>query len=310
MNDSVGLWGDKRFCSLDFALKERFGRKVAKIAVDAGFTCPTRDGVKGTRGCLFCSSRGSGDFTKPGSILEQMEKQATLARAKWGECLFIPYFQSFTNTYASVEAVRQRLNEALSFPGVAGVALATRCDCLEEPMLDLLEEYHTKTFLWIELGLQTAKDETGRLIRRGFETRDFTEAVIRLSKRGIFSVAHLIAGLPGEGREDFLDTVRLVARLPLWGVKLQMLHVLRDSDLYESFQNEPYRLFEREEYVELVCDALELLPPNRVIHRLTGDGKRANLYAPLWTLDKRRVLTEINQELARRKSCQGKFYSV
>lgn len=302
------LWDSKRYHSLDYALKQRFGGKVAKLSLDAGFTCPTRDGTKGVGGCLFCSSRGSGDFTSAGGITRQMEEQAAMMGQKWKTCRYIAYFQSYTNTYGPVDKIRALFDEALAFPGTVGLAVATRCDCLGKEVLDLLEEYSKRTFLWVELGLQTVSDETGRIIRRGFDTWQFDEAVAHLAARGIPPVVHLIAGLPGEDQHHFMRSVRHVAALPVWGIKLQMLHVLTDSDLFKTFQKEPYRLFDREEYIELICDALEVLSPLQVIHRLTGDGKKEQVHAPLWTLDKRRVLTEIHQELVRRKSWQGKLY--
>ena len=308
MEEVQKLWGDKRYYSLDLALKEKYGRKVAKLALDAGLTCPTRDGTKGKRGCLFCSSKGSGDFTKPGSITSQMGVQANIAQRKWKDCLFIAYFQSYTNTYAPISVLRKLFDEALAFKGVIGLAIATRCDCLGTDIIKLIEEYKNKTYIWVEIGLQTSCDITGKVIRRGFETRELDDAVMELSAHGIPSVVHLIAGLPGENKNDFLNSVRHVANLPIWGVKLQMLHVLTDSDLYETYVEAPYGLFDREEYVDLVCDAIELLSPLQVVHRLTGDGKKENLYAPLWTLEKRRVITEINQEMNRRKSFQGRLY--
>mgnify|MGYP000911662367 CR=1 FL=1 len=306
--ESPILWDNKRYHSLDYALKRRFGEKVAKLSLDGGFTCPTRDGTKGTRGCIFCSSRGSGDFTKAGNITLQMAEQAALLAQKWKTKRYIAYFQSHTNTYGPIEKLKALFDEALAFPGTVGLAVATRCDCLGTEVLDLLEGYNKKTFLWVELGLQTSSDETGRLIGRGFETQQFDEVVGKLDTRGIRTVAHLIAGLPGEDGQGFLRSVRHVAALPVWGMKLQMLHVLTDSDLYEAYLKAPYRLFDREEYVELISDALELIPPDKVIHRLTGDGSKDKVYAPLWTLDKRRVLTEIQQELTRRRSYQGKFH--
>ncbi len=305
--DEKDNWDGKRFHSLDFALKKRLGKKVAKLALDASMTCPTRDGTKGVGGCLFCSSRGSGDFTQYGSITEQMEQQAQIALAKWKDCAFIPYFQSYTNTYASVETLRKLFDEALAYPGSVGLAVATRCDCLQPEVLELLNEYNQRTFLWVELGLQTVSDDTGRIIRRGFSTQEFVDAVTSLDEYRILTVVHLIAGLPAEDQRTFLESVRFVAGLPVWGIKLQMLNILFDSDLYQDYLQSPYRLFSREEYVEVICDAIELLPPRMVIHRLTGDGKKANLYEPQWVIDKRRVLTEINQELQRRKSVQGKL---
>lgn len=307
MEYNSALWGGKRFYSLDFALKERYGKKVAKLALDAGMTCPTRDGTKGSRGCLFCSSRGSGDFTKPGDITRQMEQQAEEAQRKWGNCSFIAYFQSYTNTYAPVKVLRRLFDEALAFPGTVGLAVATRCDCLSDEVVELLAEYNEKTFLWVELGLQTACDITGRFIRRGFDTEEFDKAILRLHAFKIFSVVHLIAGLPGEDKKKFIQSVQHINRLPIWGIKVHMLYVLYNSDLYEEYQKEPFDLPDREDYAEIVCDALEILRPDIVVHRLTGDPRKETLYAPLWTLDKRRVVTEINQQLQRRKSFQGRL---
>jgi radical SAM protein (TIGR01212 family) len=308
MENSSTRWDGKRFHSLDYALKEKFGKKIAKLALYAGMTCPTRDGTKGNRGCLFCSRRGSGDFTKPGSITCQMKQQSEELLGKWDNCAFIAYFQSYTNTYAPVEKLRNLFDEALTFPGTVGLAVATRCDCLSDEVLSLLAEYNEKTFLWVELGLQSACDVTGRLIRRGFATEEFDRAVIRLNKLKILSVVHLIAGLPGEDRKKFLESVKHINQLPLWGIKIHMLHVLNDSDLYDEYQKRPFELPDMEDYAETVCDALEILRSDIVVHRLTGDGNKENLIAPLWTLNKRRVLTEINQELQRRKTFQGRHY--
>ena len=296
---------EKRYYTLDRALKDLFGKKTAKLSLDGGMTCPNRDGTKGVGGCLFCGEKGSGDFTDRGSLANQLEAQAKILRRKWKEPVFIAYFQSFSNTYAPLERLRALWEEALLFEGVQGLAVATRCDCLPEDVLELLDEFNQRTFVWVELGLQTACDPTGARLNRGFSTDDFDKSVKNLSQRGIRTVAHLIAGLPGEGREDFLKSVSHVSHLPIWGVKLHMLHVLKDSPLFNLYRNEPFSLPDKETYGEWVCDALELLRPDIVIHRLTGDGKKENLEAPLWTLDKLSVITEIDREMNRRNSRQG-----
>lgn len=296
---------EKRYYTLDRALKDLFGKKTAKLSLDGGMTCPNRDGTKGVGGCLFCGEKGSGDFTHSGSLAKQLEVQAKILQRKWKDPVFIAYFQSFSNTYAPVERLRALWEEALCFEGVKGLAVATRCDCLSEDVLELLDELNKRTFVWVELGLQTACDSTGARLNRGFATGDFDKSVKNLSQRGIRTVAHLIAGLPGEGREGFLKSVSHVSHLPIWGIKLHMLHVLKDSPLFDLYRKEPFSLPDRETYGEWVCDALELLRPDIVVHRLTGDGKKENLEAPLWTLDKLSVITEIDREMNRRNSRQG-----
>ena len=296
---------EKRYYTLDRALKDLFGTKTAKLSLDSGMTCPNRDGTKGVGGCLFCGEKGSGDFTNSGSLANQLEAQAKILRRKWKDPVFIAYFQSFSNTYAPAERLRALWEEALCFEGVKGLAVATRCDCLSDDVIELLDELNKRTFVWVELGLQTACDATGARLNRGFSTGDFDEGVKKLSQRGIRTVAHLIAGLPGEGREGFLKSVSHVSRLPIWGIKLHMLHVLKDSLLFDLYRNTPFSLPDMETYGEWICDALELLRPDIVIHRLTGDGKKENLEAPLWTLDKLSVITEIDREMNRRNSHQG-----
>lgn len=297
----------KRFYSLNDALYEQFGSRVAKLSLNAGLTCPTRDGAKGYGGCLFCSASGSGDFISQGSVQEQMEQQAKLLSRKWDTQKYIAYFQSFTNTYASPARLESIWQEALGFPGTVGLAVATRPDCLSDPIISLLQAFNLKTYFWLEMGLQTIHNSTGNLIRRGFSTEDFDKKVLELNEKGIRIVCHVIVGLPGEGRQEFLDTVKHVSSLPIWGIKIHMLHILKFSALYDYYQANRFDLPDLEAYTEWVCDALEILRPDIVIHRLTGDGDRKNLYLPLWTANKLKVLSEIDRELARRKSYQGKY---
>lgn len=301
-------WGDKRYHSLNYELRRLFGQKVIKLSLDGGFTCPNRDGTIGRRGCLFCSEEGSGEFTAPRklSITKQIEQQIEFLSPKWKTGKYIAYFQNFTNTYSTVEDLRKKYTEAISYEGVVGLAIATRPDCLPDDVLNLLEEINKKTFLWIELGLQTIHEDTAKLIRRGYELECFEKAVNKLKERNIRIVTHVIMGLPGENRLDMMETVKYLANLKIWGVKFHLLHILDNTDLYEFYKKRPFPLLSKEEYVSLIVDALELLPPNMVIHRLTGDGAKDLLVGPRWSLHKLGVLSAIDRELKVRDSYQGK----
>lgn len=306
------MWNDKRYHTLDYELKKTFGQKVIKLSLDGGFTCPNRDGSVGERGCIFCGEQGSGDFagcsTLP--ILEQIAQQKEFLSAKWPRGKHLAYFQNFTNTYAKVDRLDQLYSGALQVEDMVGLAIATRPDCLPLEVLELLEEYARKTYLWVELGLQTTNPISAEFIRRGYDLECFATAVACLQERNIPVVVHLIFGLPGESAEDMLNSVRFIAKLGVWGVKLHLLHILKDTDLYEHYLTNPFPTLTQEEYVGLVCDALEILPPEVVIHRLTGDGNQKFLVAPRWSLDKLRVLSSIDQELRARDSWQGKKYST
>lgn len=306
------MWGDKRYHSLDYELKQTFGQKVIKLSLDGGFTCPNRDGTIGERGCIFCGVEGAGDFAglRSRSIQEQVADQKAFLEGKWPKAKrplakYLAYFQNFTNTYAPVSKLQALYDEALKEEDVVGLALATRPDCLPPDVLELLASYARSTYIWVELGLQTIHEHSARFIRRGYDLACFQQAVTSLNQRGVATVVHLILGLPGETRDDMLASVKYVADLGIWGVKLHLLHIQRDTDLYEYYVNNAFLLFTREEYIDLVCDALELLPPEVVIHRLTGDGNRKFLEAPKWSLDKLRVLSGIDKELRRRESLQG-----
>lgn len=300
-------WYDKRYHTLDYELKERFGKKVVKLSLDGGFTCPNRDGSIGNRGCIFCGEKGSGDFAgaRDVGILRQMEQQKKLLASKWPDSKYIAYFQSYTNTYAPVDELRTKYETALSGKDVVGLAIATRPDCLPTDVLALLEEMERRTFLWVELGLQTIHPKSAAFIRRGYDLSKFVEAVKALKHKGIRVVVHLIMGLPGERTEDMLDTVRFVSELGVWGVKFHMLYIQKDTDLYRYYSSNPFNLLSMEEYINIIADALEILPPDIVVHRVTGDGARKLLVAPLWTLDKLRVLSGIDKELRERDSYQG-----
>lgn len=313
-------------------LKEKFGMRIAKVSVDGGFTCPNRDGTAGFGGCIFCSESGSGDFAgtrilgpetaadgrsrftgsaenlrRVPPVAAQMEAQIGALRKKWGDFRCIAYFQNFTNTYAPVPALKERFEAALEHPLCAGLAVATRPDCLGDDVLDYLSELNERTFLWVELGLQTADEDSARYIRRGYPFSVYEEAVKKLSHRGIPAVTHLIAGLPGEDRDTFLRSVSRTVSGGIFGIKLQLLHIMKSTDLGGLWQKNPAAVpvLEKEEYISLIADALEIIPPQITIHRLTGDAPKDLLLAPLWSRDKKSVLNGINMELKKRGSCQG-----
>ena len=298
---------DKPYRSLNEYYREIFGRKTAKISLDGGFTCPNRDGTCGERGCLFCSAGGSGDFAENAalSITEQVENGKTQTSDKWKDPAYVAYFQAFTNTYAPVEELRRKYEEALSCEGVEGISIATRSDCLPEDVLELLSELNQKTRLWVELGLQTSDEDSARFIRRGYPLSVFEKSVHDLADRNIPVIVHVILGLPNETRETVLKTIDCINRLPVQGIKLQLLHVLSDSDLAEIYENGGYTPLTKEEYISLVGDCIAHLRKDIVIHRLTGDGDKNTLLAPLWSLRKRDVLNSIHKYLKENRIQQG-----
>lgn len=298
----------KRYNTLNDELKKEFGKKVMKLSLDGGFTCPNRDGTVGDKGCIFCSEVGSGEFagSRFMSIAEQVEQQRRLLSKKWSADKYIAYFQNFTNTYASIDRLRELYYEAINIEGVVGLAIATRPDCLNDDVLDLLEELNKKTYLWVELGLQTIHQKSANFIRRGYPLSTYDSAIAKLESRTIKALTHIIIGLPGESSEEILQTVEYVANTFTWGVKLHSLYIQTDSDLYDYYKENPFYIRSREEYVSLVVDALELLPKGMIIHRVTGDGKKELLYEPKWGKDKLKVLSMIDRELKTRDSYQGK----
>lgn len=305
------MWDGKRYHTLNYELKKTFGQKVAKLSLDGGFTCPNRDGTLGNRGCIFCGEEGSGEFagSRDLSIKEQIDEQKKLLSKKWDTDKYIAYFQNFTNTYSTCEDLKSKYYEALSQEGIVGLAIATRPDCLPEDVLNLLEELNQNTYLWVELGLQTIHEKTARFIRRGYPLETYDKAVEELKKRNIKVVTHLIFGLPGENKEDIIESVKYVSNTETWGVKFHLLYIQKDTDLYYYYLKNPFPILSREEYISLVVDALEYLPPHMVVHRLTGDGKKELLYEPRWSLDKLRVLSGIDKELKMRNSYQGKKWN-
>ncbi|MBO5373208.1 MAG: TIGR01212 family radical SAM protein [Lachnospiraceae bacterium] len=308
MTNPIKYWGDKPYNSLDYYLKKTYGEKVYRLSLNGGMTCPNRDGTLDTRGCIFCSAGGSGDFAASSnlSITEQIEEAKMKITAKTKAKKFIAYFQAYTNTYASVEYLRNLYMEAVMHPDIILLSIATRPDCLNEEILNLLSEIHTIKPVWIELGLQTIHPKTSAWIRSGFVLSDFTDAVHHLYARNIPVITHLILGLPGETRDMMLDSVAFASSLPISGIKLQLLHILKGTDLDILYQKEPFPLPTLEEYANLIADCIEILPENIVIHRITGDGPKKLLTAPLWSADKKRVLNTLTKTLKQRRSYQGK----
>lgn len=301
----------RRFYSIDQYLKELYGEKVYRISLNGGMTCPNRDGLKGTRGCIFCSRGGSGDFagSAAASITEQIETGKAKLSAKTNCRKFIAYFQAYTNTYAPVSYLRSVFTEAISHPDIVILSIATRPDCLSDGIIRLLEELNRIKPVWIEFGLQTIHDKTALLIRREFSLKCYEDAVGKLQHIGIPVISHVILGLPGESYADMMETIAYIAHSPIQGIKLQLLHILRETDLADYYTAHPFPVFELEEYCELIIDCLEQLPPSMVVHRITGDGPRRLLLAPLWSTDKKRVLNTIQKRLKERDTWQGKYYT-
>lgn len=304
------LWLDRPYYSLDAYCKNRYGSKVYKIALDAGLTCPNRDGTLGTRGCIFCSAGGSGDFAvKPmDSIADQLKTgQAMFGKKKTGD-LFIAYFQAYTNTYGKLEYLAEIYEEALKQPQIVGISIATRPDCLPDEVLDLLvslqKKYPDKD-IWVELGLQTIHESTAAYIRRGYKLEVFHNAVANLKMRGIPVIVHIILGLPGETPQMVLETIRHLNCLSIFGIKLQLLHILKDTDLAIDYQAGKFETLSKEDYMFLLIDCLKNLSPDIVIHRLTGDGPKELLIAPTWSLYKRDFFNTLHRHLKQTGEYQG-----
>lgn len=287
------------YYSLNRYLQDTFGEKVYKIAIDAGFTCPNRDGTLDTRGCIFCSGAGSGEFAenRMDSVTSQIEKGKERLKRKIQNGKYIAYFQAFTNTYAPVERLRVLYEEAIFHPDVAALSVATRPDCLSQEVILLLKEMNLIKPVWVELGLQTIHDKTAEYIRRGYPLAVYDDAVKRLRETGVQVIVHVILGLPGETEEGMKETVSYVGKSGVDGIKLQLLHVIKGTDLEKDYRAGSFRTLEMDEYVKLVADCIALLPENIVIHRITGDGDKRTLVAPQWSRDKKRVLNALNKAI-------------
>lgn len=286
------------YTTLNQYLKDKFGCKVYKIAIDGGFTCPNRDGKIDTRGCIFCSKGGSGDFAESRelSITEQIEKGKERVSKKTKDGKYIAYFQAFTNTYAPVYRLRKLYTEAINHPDIVAISIGTRPDCLGDDVLELLSELNQIKPIFVELGLQTIHEETAKYIRRGYSLDLYDKAVEELHKIGVNVVTHIIIGLPNETTEQILDTVKYVSKVTD-GIKLQLLHIIKDTDLANDYEKGLFPVLSLEEYAEIIRKCVEIIPENVVIHRLTGDGAKKDLIAPLWSADKKKVLNTINKTL-------------
>ena len=301
-------WGEKPYHSLDYMLRERFGEKVYKVTLNGGMSCPNRDGKLGTRGCIFCSAGGSGDFAADSSlsITEQIDRQISILSAKRPIHKYIAYFQAFTNTYAPVEYLEKIFTEALAHPGIAALSIGTRPDCLGKDVIALLSRLNRQKPVWVELGLQTIHEKTAAYIRRGYPLSCFEDAVRRLRSEDIEVIVHTILGLPGESTQDILNTMKYLNHQDIQGIKLQLLHVLRGTDLASDYEKGRFRTYERDEYIFLVISCLEHLRPDMVIHRITGDGPKDLLIAPLWASRKREVLNLLHHQMKENHNYQGR----
>ena len=298
------------FYSVSEYYKKLFGEKTYKISLNTGMTCPNRDGRVGVGGCIFCSEGGSGDFSpSPAlSISEQIDNAIGLVENKYSGQSYIAYFQAFTNTYAPVEKLREYFTAAVMDKRIRGMSIATRPDCLEAEKIRLLMELNKIKPVWVELGLQTIRDDTARLINRGYSLSVFEDALQRLNGAGIPVIVHVILGLPGEGLTDYIKTAEYLAKRQISGVKLQLLHVLKNTVLEKMYEKGEFNTLTMEEYLEGVTAIIERLPKDMVIHRVTGDGPRSLLVAPLWSLDKKRVLNALHRHFKDENTWQGRLY--
>ena len=308
----MNRWGEKRYHSMDYDLKQLYGEKVYKITLNGGMTCPNRDGKIGHGGCIFCSTAGSGDFAGPAtcSITKQLAMGKENLTKKRPVHSYIAYFQAFTNTYAPVEYLRQIYMEAIQDPDVQILSIATRPDCLPDDVLQLLEEINQIKPVWIELGLQTIHPQTATYIRRGYPLEVFEEAVNNLRKRNISVITHTILGLPGENEDMMLETIDYLNKMDIQGIKLQLLHILKGTDLALDYEKQPFWSPSMEEYISLLGTCIARLRPDITIHRLTGDGPKELLIAPSWTSQKRTVLNTLHRYLKEQDIWQGKEYHV
>lgn len=303
-------WNGKPYYSLDHYLKETFGKKVYKLALDGGMTCPNRDGTLGSGGCIFCSAGGSGDFAAKRDISIRTQVDAAKARVAKkmpaaADGPYIAYFQSYTSTYAPLPYLKELFTEAISLPEICALSIGTRPDCLPDETVALLSDLNKEKPVWVELGLQTMHEKTAELIRRGYPLSVFEDSLRRLKNAGLTVIVHVILGLPGETREDILQTIRYLADLKIDGIKLQLLHVLKGTDLDTLYQSGAFSVMDLDEYLTLVGDCLKLLPPDIVIHRLSGDGPKSLLTAPLWSGNKRLVLNSMAKYLKENHIYQG-----
>ncbi len=308
MNEFLYSNTNKRYHTLDYFYKQKFGCKVCKISLNAGFSCPNMDGKVGTGGCIYCSKSGSGEYggNKNDDLIKQFNEVKKVMDRKWPDSKYIGYFQARTNTYAPLNILKEKYETILNLDNVVGLAIATRPDAISDECLDYLEELNEKTFLTIELGLQTIHENTTDLINRCHDLKCFDDMVKKLHDRNIFVVAHVINGLPYETKEMMIDTVKHLNKIGIDGIKIHMLSILKDTPLEKMYLENPFHLLSEAEYVDIVCDQLECLKSEIVIQRLTGDPMASELIGPDWLIKKVQVLNDIDKEMVRRNSYQGK----
>ncbi len=301
---------NKRYHTYNYYLKTRYDGKVAKVIIDGGFTCPNRDGSKGVGGCIFCSNSGSGDANKclNDDILNQYINNKAMMDRKWDNKLYIPYFQSFSNTYGSLEKIQRILEPFIKMDEVAEISLATRADCLNDDILKYLSDVNKIKHINIELGLQSSNDNTAKIINRCHSFAEFKEGLDKLNKYNLATCIHVMNGLPFETLEDMYKTIEDISHLNFFGIKIHMLHVLKNTKLGDMYKNKQFPILTREEYIKLVVRQLEILPQNVVIERLTGDPIKEDLIAPLWVLNKTTILNDIDKLMLKENTWQGKYY--
>ncbi len=298
---------NKRYYTLDYYYKHKFGCKVFKVSLDAGFTCPNKDGTVGTGGCIYCSKSGSAEYAgdRKDDLVTQFNKVKDMMLNKWPNAKYIGYFQANTNTYAPVNILKEKYEAVLSLPNVIGLSIATRADSIDDDCLDYLEELSKKTYLTVELGLQTIHEDTSKLINRCHTIKEFEDMVIKLRKRNINVVVHIINGLPYETKDMMIETVKYLNKLDIQGIKIHMLSIVKDTLLSIMYDKKPFHVLTKEEYVDIVCEQLEYLRPEIVINRITGDPKKEDLIEPDWLVKKFCVLNDIDKEMKKRNIYQG-----
>ncbi|WP_071461281.1 TIGR01212 family radical SAM protein [Bacillus massilinigeriensis] len=303
-------YDQKRYHTWNYHLRQTFGQKIFKIALDGGFDCPNRDGTVAYGGCTFCSAAGSGDFAgdRRQEISEQFQRVKEKMHTKWKDGNYMAYFQAYTNTHAPVSELRVMFEAALSQDGVVGLSIATRPDCLPDDVVNYLAELSERTYLWVEMGLQTIHEQTALLVNRAHDFSMYVEGVEKLRQHGIRVCTHIINGLPKESTAMMLETAKEVAKLDVQGIKIHLLHLLKGTPMVKQYEKGLLKFLSFEEYVKLVCDQLEILPPEMIVHRITGDGPIDLMIGPMWSVNKWEVLNAIDAELKKRNSWQGKFY--
>lgn len=302
----------KRYLTWNFHLREYFGHKVFKVALDGGFDCPNRDGTVAHGGCTFCSAAGSGDFAgdRAKDLVTQFHEGKATMHKKWKDAKYLAYFQAYTNTHAPVDVLRSKFEPVLQQEGVVGISIATRPDCLPDDVVDYLAKLNERTYLWVELGLQTVHERTSLLINRAHDYQCYMDGVAKLRKHNIRICSHIINGLPLETKEMMLETAKEVAKLDVQGIKIHLMHLLKGTPMVKQYEKGLLQFLSFDDYVNLVCDQLEILPPEMIIHRITGDGPLHLMIGPMWSANKWAVMNAIDAELKRRNSWQGKYYSL